>query len=397
MIIHSSYPAWNFGTVCFFQEALNQEILFLDESFTENFFSLTSNHKNDNELVCFIPVFGDEELDMMWVKFFDFLSKQQIVIGFDLFIFVYGTNDPINLNFPFFRQIDFYCRFLSFKKHIFPLKLFKTNKIDDSVLFSFYSQEKRFSREHTISKLIKQTIFDSKDFPLSNTKDILDLTSELNKFDSLLKKLRQKRKRVTLFLEECTTESLLINRAELFNRHIKISKCNPHLKRLHLRSNHLTEFPNVSLLGDLKVINLSANKLTHVTLANNVSDSIEIVDLSKNLITSFEITRTFENLTNLILFNNPFVLFNVSKEYLPNIKQLNIGRIPSTKFLPEVVFTFDKLESLCISYLTLDFFDERILLIESLKYLDVRGTTCVQNNFLDILHELQKKGVQIVW
>ena len=397
MIIHSSYPAWNFGTVCFFQETLNQEILFLDESFTENFFSLTSNRKDNKELVCFIPVFGDEELDMMWVKFFDFLSKQKTVIGYDLFIFVYGTNDPIDLNFPFFRQIDFYCRFLSFKKYIFPLKLFKTNKIDDSVLFSFYSQKKTFLRENTISKLIKQTVFDSKDFPLFDTKEVLDLTSELNKFDSLLKKLQQKRKRVNLFLEECVTESLLINRAELSDKHIKLTKCNPFLKRLHLRSNYLTEFPDISLLQDLKIINLSANKLTKVTLANNISDSIEIVDLSKNLISSFEIICTFENLTNIILFNNPLIFINISKEQLPNLKKLNIGRIPSIKSLPDFVFTFDKLESLCISYLDLEFFNENILLMESLKYLDVRGTTCIQNSFHSILTELLKKGVQIVW
>jgi len=388
MIVHSNKIIWSFKKVESFNDFANKKIYRIEKGGIN-----TPYPSEDREIICFIPVFGEEELNSEWLIFFEALGANKSFIGFKLFIYILGTNEPIQLDLPIFKQIKYFCKYLSLDYYIFPFKLYEASNLSGFELFSFYTQS-QIKKRSVYKELISNATFESKDSIAPAGLDITDTTSIENGFYSILRP-EENHKYVSAFLEECTSYSLIINRAKINNSDIKIHKENSRLKRLHLISNNLQEVPDFSKLINLEVLNLTANSLINVIVGSNLPKKIKVLNFSKNRACTLVIEDSFPELEKLVLFNNEFDSFNLDTKFFPSLKYLNIGRIKKIKVLPEFIYSLKQLEFLCLSYLKIEQLDERILSMPKLKYIDIRGLSSNLNN-QEICTILIRNGIKVI-
>lgn len=214
MIFYSNKITWIYEKIKLFNCFTNKDIYSIEK------YKINSSKPSVNgELICFIPVFGEEELNNDWVVFFETLGSSKNFIGFKLFIYILGTNEPIQLDLPIFKQIKYYCKYLSLKYYIFPFKLYEGSSFSEFELFSFYTKQQVVNKS-SYKCLIDNAVFDSKDSVTPINIEITDTTSIKNGFYSILRS-EKNHKYVSSFLEECTSYSLIINRAKIKNSDIR--------------------------------------------------------------------------------------------------------------------------------------------------------------------------------
>lgn len=393
MIFYSNKIIWGYEKIKLFNCFANKKTYSIEKN------EINSSYPSEHgELICFIPIFGEEELNNDWLRFFETLGASKDFVGFKLFIYILGTNEPIQLDLPIFKQIKYYCKYLSLNYYIFPFKLFEGSSLSGFELFSFYTQNQinlnSGNKKSTYKDLIDHAIFESKDSIAPTSLEVTDTTSIENGFYSILR-TEKNHKYISSFLEECTSHSLIINRAEINNSDIKIKKENSKLKRLHLISNNFQTVPNFSKLINLEVLNLTANNLIKVIAGSNIPKKLKVLNISKNRAQTLIIEDMFPELEKLVLFNNEFDYFNLDTKSFPRLKYLNIGRIKKIKVLPEYIYSLKQLEFLCLSYLNIEQLDERIFSMPKLKYIDIRGLTSNLNN-QEICTTLLKNGIQVI-
>jgi len=181
MIFYSNKIIWSYEKVKLFNCFANKNIYPIEENKINSF-----NPSRHSELICFIPIFGEEELNNDWVVFFETLGSNKNFVGFKLFIYILGTNEPIRLDLPIFKQIKYYCKYLSLKYYIFPFKLYEGSSFSEFELFSFYTQQ-QVIKKSSYKDLIDNAIFDSKDSIAPRSLEITDTTSIENGFYSILR------------------------------------------------------------------------------------------------------------------------------------------------------------------------------------------------------------------
>jgi len=388
MIFYSKKIIWIHEKVKLFNFFTSKNIYSIEENNISSY--SPSRH---GELICFIPVFGEEELNDDWIVFFEALGANKNFIGFKIFIYILGTNEPIQLDLPIFKQIKYYCKYLSLKYYIFPFKIYNGSSFSEFELFSFYTQQQVVEKSN-YKNLIDNATFDSKDSISPVNVETTDTTSMENGFYSILR-AEKNHKYASSFLEECSSYSLIINRAKIKNSDIKIKKKNPKLKRLHLISNDFKSIPNFSKLINLEVLNLTANNLTNIVIGSNLPKKLKVLNVSKNRAKTLIVEDVFPELEKLVLFNNNFPSLCLEAKLFPNLKHLNIGRIKEVKALPECVYSLKQLEFLCLSYLNIEQLDERIFSMPKLKHIDIRGLTSNLTN-KEICEKLIKNGVRVI-
>lgn len=110
------------------------------------------------------------------------------------------------------------------------------------------------------------------------------------------------------------------------------------VKKFLLSSNYLTEI-DINL-PNVKTLNLKHNAITNIELHDS---NVELLYLTNNFISN--LAGTFLSLKTLDLQRNPITQLNISS---PNLASLHLSKAKLTA-LPEVIFSFTKLEKLELS------------------------------------------------
>ncbi|EFC39210.1 LRR domain-containing protein [Naegleria gruberi] len=164
-------------------------------------------------------------------------------------------------------------------------------------------------------------------------------------------------------LVELTYLSLSFNKLNTFNL-------------LHGKDRHLNDFwPK---LTNLEYLNLSGNRLNRFPSEICNCKSLEFLSLSNNRIIN-EIPKEIENLKKLaILFlnGNKVTALDINRnlEFLENLTHLELGHNPNIHVVPPPVYNLTKLESLCLSHLTISHLSDDIGKLRNLTHLDLYGS-----------------------
>lgn len=335
-------------------------------------------YKSEN-IIFFIPIYGEEELNTSWITFLKDFSTNKSNIGINVFIYLFGVYDlEIHNSSTIIKQIKYYTRFLSSNIHIYPLKLAQDRiNIDDMIYF--YSHNLVFNHKiKPFDNMIKNIIFDTKSNLLVHDNFLVDFTRKEDGFSSILSRLSTKDK--LYYLENiftlCRSEKLILDRIGIDMINFKIA--NKNIKHLSMKSSTLKDIPPLDNIPYLQVINLTANYIEKLDI-KRLPENIYFINLSKNRIKTLQINSNKHlKLKRLSLFNNK--LQNLKGiEYLSNLNYLNIG-FNSFKVFPDELKYLSSLTHLNISFTEIMEIPEYILEWEQLEILDITGCKYLKND-----------------
>ena len=327
-------------------------------------------------IIFFIPISGEEELNKNWFFFIKKLSKRKEINGKFLYVFLFGSYDRlIDINSCIVNQINHLTKFNSLEIMYYPYKLSRFNyKITE--ILSFINSSDNLSRNHSnIKRIINDITYQVKDKPLKFTNECLNLTSERDGFSNIISSLN-KRKSIYLnnIIENFHGKRLIVNRIDS-NTILKTFKIasNNHIEILHIKSCELDETPFLSNIIRLKVINLSANKIKNID-TYFLPNGIERLNVSKNRLSSVCWKKLPLSIKELSLFNNNLKDIDGIK-VLKNIEYLNIGFNPIIEVPTEIRY-LKKIKHLNMAITKIKCIPEWLLKINSLETIDI--TDCVE-------------------
>jgi hypothetical protein len=346
----------------------------------------------DKDNIFFIPIYGEEELNIEWEKFLKRYAKNPQNIGINTFFYLYGIYDlEIDKNTTIIKQINNILKFLSSEINIFPLKIISDYTPIEALVY-YYNHTN--IRNKNINFLINRVIFFSKQELLQNSFKIVDFTSKVDEYSSVLDtiKLKKKRKFITKVVSSLTSESVILNRVKNVNMDKVLKKVkNSKIIKLQLKSNRLKNIKSLSGFSSLEVLNITANYFNKIDI-DSLSDTIKSLNISKNSIERVKIKQIRPKVKKLILFNNRIVDMSFLSKF-PNLEYLNIGLNPIKEF-PDTVLNLKKIKHLNISYIDIDYLPNKILKLKELKTLDITGSKILYSS--DIIPKLQKNGVKVI-
>lgn len=342
--------------------------------------------------VFFIPIYGEEELNVEWESFLKRYARNPSNISKNVFFYLYGIYDlEIDRNATIIKQINNILEFLSVRINIFPLKIIPNYIPMDSLVY-YYNHTN--NNKLTDNFLVDDVVFLSKQKLIQNNLNTIDFTASLNGYSSVIDtiKVKKKRKFLTQVISSLISENVILNRVKNINmdKVLKKSKNNKTLK-LQLKSNRLKNTESLSGFSSLEVLNLTANAFKRINI-EDFSTKIKSLNLSKNQIEKVEIKKTRLKIKKLILFNNKITNMSFIDNF-PNLQYLNIGLNPIEKF-PNVIIKLQRLKHLNISFLDINILPNEILKMKQLKTIDITGSKIL--NHSNVLIKLNKKGVKII-
>jgi len=354
--------------------------------------SKVENFIPNKDNVFFIPVYGEEELNIEWEVFLKKYAKKSHNIGVNTFFYLYGIYDlEIDKSTTIIKQINNILKFLSIQINIFPLKIMPNYTPIDSLIY-YYNHPKNKRANNNF--LIDKVIFLSNQNLMQNNLNIVDFTAQSDGYSSVIDtiKLKKKRKFLIQMLSSLTYKSVILNRVKNINMNKTLKKVkNNNILKLQLKSNNLKNIKSLFGFSSLEVLNLTANLLNVVDM-DKLPKTIKSLNISKNHIEKVKIKKIRLEIKKLILFNNKIVDMSFLNN-CPNITYLNIGLNPIDKF-PDVIFKLKNLEHFNMSYLNIDLIPNKILELKQLKTIDITGAKI--SNFSYIEKKLQQNGVKVI-
>ena len=153
------------------------------------------------------------------------------------------------------------------------------------------------------------------------------------------------------------------------------------LEFLNLRHNHLKFLPNsISNLTSLKILDLHGNQLNKLPKSLEKLTSLKRFELGLNKLT--KIPKWIQNMDSLkklgLSGNKNFLNINDLINYLPNIRDLNLGN-NHIEILPENIKSLNNLEKLILNNNQLNNLPKSFQNLNSLKILDLSW-----NNFIEL-------------
>ena len=386
MIYYSNTPSWILSIVEIFAKEIDSSYI--------NISSEMSDFEDDN--IAFIPIYGEEELNDEWLDFFKKISESKNNIDKNLILYFCGVYDfYVKSDLTFIKQINFLTKFLSPSIYIYPLKLSKYDfNVNDMIYF--YRHTNPYQKNNNIfSKYIRDITFYSKDFPLIDTKLIIDFTSKNNEYDNILNfnntNIDIKEKIIHNIFSICDRDTLIFNRIiNVDLEQIISSSKNNYIKTIYLKSNKLKKLPDFRNFSNLKTLNLTANLIDDFDI-ERLPISIKSINIGKNCISSMILSEN-TNLEKIIIFNNKLKnLDNIEK--LSNLKYINFGLNPLDEF-PIKLLSCKNLEHINMSLNNIKSLPIEITNLENLKILDI--TRCVNLKNDIVIKKLRNKGVKVI-
>lgn len=376
----------------------NESILSLINTFCKITFSKKVNISKaidfipikDN--VFFIPVYGEEELNIKWEIFLKKYANNSHNIGVNTFFYLYGVYDlEIDKNTTIIKQINNILKFLSAQINIFPLKIMpKYTSIESLVYYYNHTNKTKINNNLLIDKVIYFSKQELMQYNLTTT----NFTAKYDEYSSVIDtmKLKKKRKFLTQVISAISSQDVIINRVKNINMNKVLKKTkNNKILKIQLKSNRLKNSKFLSGFSSLKVLNLTANYFNTINI-KKLPISLQSLNVSKNRIKKIKIKKRRLKLKKLILFNNKITDMSFLNKF-PNLEYLNIGLNPIKEF-PDIIVNLKKLEYINLSFVNIAKIPNSILKLKQLKTIDITGSTILNDN--DMLMKLNKKGIKII-
>lgn len=380
MIYYSTRPFW-----------LQTKIVNISKSMNKNAVNIDTIQvsKLDSRSICFIPIYGEDELDDNWILFFEKISKNKYNISKQLILFLCGVYDfQICADSTLLKQVNHILKFNSVEIHTFPLKLHKDFfPLENLVYFYEHIPYKKYSE---FDILLHQIIFNSKSFPKTNNLNDIDLTNCVDEYSSML--YNKKKNTLKKVISKCDRNKLVLNRVknELLEQIISEAK-NDKIERFYLISNNLNCFPNFKGFSSIKYINLTANYIKLINI-NSLPREIKTLDISKNKVKNINFIENIE-LKKLCLFNNN--LSNIDGiETIHTLEYINLGLNPF-EYFPLNLVKCKELKNINLSLTKIKKLPDELLGLEKLENLDL--THCMHLRDDIVANQLKINGVNVVY
>lgn len=178
------------------------------------------------------------------------------------------------------------------------------------------------------------------EMPLGNIKNLAADSALFGIYGALLKKIQLKNGDVSLWASKAFERCIILTDLDLSSNKIATIQANADdglvkLERLNLADNQVSTLPVFNILTTLKVFNVSGNLITALSTPLPSKTTLEIIDLSRNKITTISIDyfKDFAKLKEISLRENPLTALDANSfNALNDLTILNLGSTKLTNF-----------------------------------------------------------------